>query len=446
MTIRLSAGQFVKGRVLDAAGRALENVKVKASLTERSGGDLEGLTEADGSFKVEGLGDADYSLDVEPPYGFLAPPTLAVRGGAHGIEIRLERGKRPTLRVVDGSGAPVPGARVEIEPVHDPLASSHTVTHTHSLGSGRPEAPPTTQRDGTFRLPTLDTNVPVQLRVTPGADRADLAEFRSASWMPGDATITLPAGFVLRGRVEDQAGRPVAEQDVEVSWQGDPMPATLGRSESLSAKTDEDGRFVIRAVPARAVRVAVDVGEHVDVEAGPESRDVRLIVPLQGYLRVLVENAPPLGGERFRVRLTYGTLDTVQSTRYATPDKEGRATFEGLSLENTYALCVGPTDDARVAYLPKVRPMDGDVHVRLLPGKRITGRILAPADATDVEVRVLDGPVDWDGVVHADGRFEITGVPEGRWSVRAGATSGGRRLYGFARVAAGGSADIDLRR
>ena len=169
----------------------------------RSGGaELEGRTGADGWFVVAGLGADPYVLEVEPPPGHLAPPAAKVRGGDRVVAIRVERGVRPTVRVVDAKGEPVRGALVEVETISSPFSTSGVVTHEVRL-DGTEEERRTTSRDGSFRLPALAPRIPVRLVVTPPANRAELAQFREGAWTPADVTITLPAGFVVRGRVED---------------------------------------------------------------------------------------------------------------------------------------------------------------------------------------------------------------------------------------------------
>ena len=433
VTIQLPPSRTVEGRIYRPDGDGFGGVKIRVRMDVRLGGaDLDGRTRPDGTFAVAGLGDGPYALKIEPPLGHLAPAPIIVRGGDRGVVVRLARAPSPIVRVVDAKGEPVGGALVEVEQMEsDPVTS---VTSRHRI-YGEPEDVQTTSSDGRFRLPALDPLRPLRLRVTPPASRADLAQYRRDSWIPDDITVTLPAGFVVRGRVVDAAHEPVPNTAVTATW---------GTSGESSAFTDEQGHFELRAIPAGRVTVRVDAIERAEAVAEPARPVVSLMVARRANLRVVLEEPPSRLGKRFRVAVSSGSLPDGRSTRFVSLNSDGVAQFDGLAAERRYRLLVGPTDDDRVAYLADVRPIEGAVRVRLVPGGTLSGRIRTPVGATDLEVRVDDGPILWRGVVREDGCFEITGVPEGTWTVVASAQAAGALCFGSARIATGSRADIEI--
>jgi hypothetical protein len=97
-----------------------------------------------------------------------------------------------------------------------------------------------------------------------------------------------------------------------------------------------------------------------------------------------------------------------------------------------------------VAFLPNLELGSAEVRVRLTPGKSLSGRVVIPPDVTDVDVWVSDGAIHWEGVVHPDGRFAISGLPEGTWHVRASGSLDGRSCFGTANIATGASGEIRI--
>jgi len=77
---------------------------------------LETSTDAGGRFEIRDLPDGSYTVNVQPPGGFIAPPpvtSVRVDGGrAAAVTIKVERGGAIEGRVLDGDGDPV--ARVMV--------------------------------------------------------------------------------------------------------------------------------------------------------------------------------------------------------------------------------------------------------------------------------------------------------------------------------------------
>src|SRR5207247_9998326 len=90
----------------------------------------------------------------------------------------------------------------------------------------------------------------------------------------------------------------------------------------------------------------------------------------------------------------------------------------------------------------------GEVKVRLVPGRPITGRVTFPAGTDRPQVSARGKGIYVQGKVEADGRYEISGLPDGTsWKVQANGRKGDQWLSGepAAAVPAGGSADIEVK-
>jgi hypothetical protein len=176
-------GLVTEGTVLGPEGKGVPGVRVTAydfrtgeEDKPSQGGRSE--TDAQGKFRIVGLGDGPYLLSVGAPNTFAWHHDVSARGGERDIEIRLERGVTPTVTVLDDGGKPVVGAYVRADPVRGPSPFDAT---TGEDGRAR--------LDGTYgMLP----NVRARLVVEPPEElRGKLEPFRSEDWMPRDETVRL---------------------------------------------------------------------------------------------------------------------------------------------------------------------------------------------------------------------------------------------------------------
>jgi hypothetical protein len=136
-------------------------------------------------------------------------------------------------------------------------------------------------------------------------------------------------------------------------------------------------------------------------------------------------------------------LPTVHRSRVAS---DGGARFRGLAPDRAYTLWVPPVD-GRPLLRRDVRVTRDALVVAFAPGKDITGRLVVPPGAT---VTSLWASADGDrfrvpGTWTKDGSYRVAGLPEGRWSIHAGARKGHEQFEGRADAPAGGSVDVALR-
>ncbi len=245
-------GGSVIGRVLDSAGRPLAGALVrvgpphawsmilgeKGSEGMRISGEVF-LTDAEGRFRAEGV-EACRIPWIALADGW-APATGAIEvpgGGAAGLEIRM--GLPGSLAGVVTTAAGTPAGNV--------LVGMQGREGVESLLSPRV----VTAADGSFRIPDL---APGEYAfVVDGGDWGKatatqvIEEGREARWDP-----RLDPGFVLRGRVVDEEGRPRERWSVYVvpMEQGEHLDTWF----QVQTRTDAEGNFSVAACPDRPLRV-----------------------------------------------------------------------------------------------------------------------------------------------------------------------------------------------
>lgn len=449
--VRLPAERAIVGVVRDPDGKPVRGaVVVAADPSEASnvawvfrsdGGDLpRARTDADGRFRLGGLGDVEVSLFVQPPPEFPAPDPVSVRGGGPDVVITLTAGVAVAVTVLDDAGAPVPGASVS----------------THIVEARREDEPWRTPIDGPVaradaagvaRLRGLDARKRYHLGVNGPSD--GWLQHTTAEWSPKDLTVRLARALKVAGVVRDPSGKPLAgvavyRQTGENSWTGGPV-------------TDASGRFELRDVAAGEVILRASVGPMGAGEPGPGVAEVRtragasdVVLTLDPGLELLLRLADPTAAEPYAMAQVV-ILDPEgrpRSTSHVRFEAEGVGRVRGLSAADRCVVWLAPDREGRSFLARDARP-GTEVVVARKPGLAITGRLSVPAGATDVHVaaQLADLWIGVQGTRAADGAFEIRGLPEGTtWQLNANGQVEGRWVATQGPVvAAGGNASFDLK-
>lgn len=277
---------------------------------------------------------------------------------------------------------------------------------------------------------------------------------------PGAATEiawTLARGAVLRGRVVDEAGAPVADADVDVVSDDllfVQVPAEFGSHR----KSDARGEFVLQGVAAGRATITVKHADHwpahrvVEGIADGEARGDLVIVLPSGHVlsgRVLAPDRKPAAGAR--VRVVQLRPESVPIEREARVGADGAFRFGGLydgGVSVTAVLEVASDPVAPVvpvegrapavaspphvlrfrAALDGVPPDSRDLEVLLQPGLVLRGRVFddlgrtvvrykaGARRAVETDPRAVPVLID---VEAADGRFELPDLTPGEWDVFA---------------------------
>jgi hypothetical protein len=128
----LSKGQSISGRVIDSSGRGIGGLSVMARGPQSSGGF--GVTLADGSFQIGGLGSQPHTLTVFSDAGLFAAQS-DVAAGTKDVELALRPAGRVRLSVTGPGGSPLGGARAALVSVDGkPFAAWRGAKTTDATG------------------------------------------------------------------------------------------------------------------------------------------------------------------------------------------------------------------------------------------------------------------------------------------------------------------------
>jgi len=293
------------------------------------------------------------------------------------------------------------------------------------------------------------------------------------------------AGTTLRGRVVDREGQPVPDVPIELS--GDPTDGGWLHETTRSA---EDGSFAFAGIRDAALSVKAALDEHLPVEQdlghvpeGSLRHGIELVVvrghAIEGVVRW--PDGKPVAGAWVTVSqdrevdgLRFGPDDgvaekTAEDGSFTVTGLEPRACVVRASAKSfrekdlakaaeraaegrDYKLRArGPTYKVR---LDDVQPGTRGLELVLTPGEGLSGRVVDDRGEGLTGFAVSAEPVGGSGselgradavkrvVVSLDGSFEIDGLREGVWRVRA--QSKGHQASEPVEVQIPGSGELEL--
>ena len=465
--VRLPGEKTIEGRVVAGDGARLAGVLVTARAQQKNQ-TSQARTDASGRFRIGGLGEGDYLVSVAAAPEFVSVPTATVAAGTKDHLVRLKLGVTARIRVLDYGGKAVSGASVVAEP------TPATPAPGAMPGRGVPTAPPapgmgggedwypdgrggfmqgrgggvTTTDDGIALLRGLDGDLTFTLRVQVPAGRDDVRPYRQEKWNPGDTDVRLERGHLVAGTVRDAAGALVEGARVERKtgegrWSG----VNMTREGTFRITGLDPGPVVLRATGPGGRRGGAEGAAEITVQAGNER--VVLVVDPGLKLTARITNLADRkeGGRPFLSAILLRWQDDKWTHGEHGWDREGTGTvvFLGLKPDTRYALWIPPNPgDDLYGWATDVRP--GDVNVRLERGGTIRGRITGPPGVTlggNISAN-NDNGMGASGMVDAEGRFEIKGLPDGRWNLHAWHQTDGKQYRASGEAQTGGTVDLTL--
>lgn len=426
----------ISGRITDPQGRPVYGVEVRSYISSYR----LGLSDADGRYRVGGLGAGDHAIHFRPPQGVnLAPeyhsdaPTqneariIPVAEGAavDGIDEILQQGGTISGVVTDENGNPATGVTV--------YACCQSSWHAN-VGA-----------DGSYSLVGLAAGEHTIQFVPNGQNLLKECYNDNASCTaPQPVTVTLGSDVTgidavlatagsISGRVTNAAGQPLAGVTVDV-W-----PTTCCGTGWATATTNSDGIYRAVGLPTGTYRVQFVPAEgsgysrasyptDVPVTAGQETPGIDQVLQIGGSIsgRVTDSAGNPLPG-------IWVDASSASDGLMARTDSDGRYRLTDLSA-GRYAVRFSPRDPIGDAppssnhleeYFDDVRDPAQATEVPVDPGVETPNIDAALADAAAISGRVTDTagqPVFnalvtldgyWAGYVELDGTYRISNLEPG---------------------------------
>lgn len=331
-------------------------------------------------------------------------------------------------RVLDDQGAPLFGAVVDIYTARPRvgLATTCPSCYRDCAKSARTDA------DGRFSIGELDPKLLFRVLVFAAGRRAQVTQLIDPAEKALEVKLeaipaSLPNDRMIRGRVLDERGKPLAGAIVwptgakthEKRWWGS-LPGV-----DDAAVTDGDGRFVLTSkdsklgldLAASAPGFARFPGQLFDLNGSEHEIRMRFGANVSG--RLLFEGKPVANRSIGIVQSDRSTGKFVGETTLATGD-DGSFQFANLQTQQEYALYSLCDADRELPVLKTISlttGSDGAIanlgDLLLLPGRTLAGRVEFPAGSAipkGAKVRV-DRSVAWDWC-------EVPLAPDGAYSVR----------------------------
>jgi hypothetical protein len=441
LTLALDPGFSISGRVTNREGAAVANAALSASagaqsLLRRPGSVTAGQSGADGSFSIDGLFPGEYLVMTRAPGYAAVRQTLRLVGeDLKDVTVVLEADVLVTGRVVDDSGAAVPGAHV-----------TASVEHGSGMGWNAVYQDTTSDDSGRFQLGGLEVG---RISVRAEHERAGVGSYGPETLAAGtrkELLLKLTPGSGISGTVRESDGRALAGAPVEARFVGASPPWLL--TETVSGP---DGRYSFSGVPAGRVLLAASRGaaapaqlrarqkareREVSLAAGERKEGVDLELPpggkvLAGHV-VTPEGQPATGAV---VMAVMGDRRVNGGQNRVAVGNDGGFVFDDLD-DLPYDVWVSHPDYAE-AHLVRQAPGRQDLVIRLARGGSLGGTVVTAENkpVPDFELQVLAraggppgqaAPPDLPGQLIHDfgGNFEVTGLGAGEYEVTVKTPSG----------------------
>jgi len=448
--LRLARSASVTGNVIDEkTRRPLPGVRVSASTGGVSFRPSEtasrrARTDAKGKFRIAGLATRRYSIKAsKTDYLPATMPGIVAAVSAPGtVAIALQRAAAVSGRVTDEKGAPVAGARVRFVAAQGMRA---ILRGGPAAFLGQPGV--ATGPDGVFRLRGL---APERNRTLEAAKAGYVTAKRHGVTLKGgevvkDVALILKRGLEARGRVVDSAGQPIAGASVRVSRPEGETSRFMFRIGGLEdrqkpdAWSGADGTFRVGGLEVGEYVLVVQREGYalkqipsVTVQAeGPNEWPPVVLSPgvaIAGFVRNGKEE-PVVGAQVSSFAVDAGPRGSTAT------DSEGRFRLDGFGADRAVMLSVRAEGYASLQR--QVTPPLDDLALVLKTTGTIRGRVEDAAThrpVTDFTASYASPRAGGFGGIQirmsgegekafqsADGTFELTDVPAGKWKVVASA-------------------------
>ncbi len=346
---KLGPGMELGGRVVNEEGEGVVNVAVTATaLTKAFQGESVAFSDSGGYFLLEGLGDHSYNLRAEAE-GYSTRTVPKVTPHQEGVEITLQRQGYVAGNVTDYDGNPIPSFSLHL---------------MRSMAGRQPGflnvVKDFQSADGSYLFDGLDPATYILEARAKGWANARSEEFmvQRSDADPAEVPIRMGRGGTVHGTITDSDGKAVANAAVTVrdnNFVDNAITKIFGQIAPRGAfeptsRTDDDGRFKIKNVPAGTYQLSVN-----HERWAPRSvNDITLVDDSQGYngpVDIMLPKGAVIGGYALddasqpltftRVQISMPGTGYMETT---TTDGTGLFRFENLG-EGTYKVVLSPDKD-----------------------------------------------------------------------------------------------------
>ena len=428
VVITVPAGIVVNGRVVDPEGVPIADVSVTPVSMSRGtlryffmkfllGEDAreEVVTGSDGRFAVR-LTGGEYMMQFSRD-GFVTylTPTITVTPGLEPIEVTLRPGARIAGHVVREGKGPIAGAVVAM-PDRSPASGKQTAV---------------TGPDGAFAFDDLQRGTQ-RVIVTKADEMISIARIVEAP--VNDLTIEVPRGESVEGRVIDKdSGAPITSFSAGVSSELGGGALRLLLPPMTKSFQDDDGRFVLEGLPLGPVNVIANApgyvqkrAEGLTLEEGRPIRDLEIALVRGTTIigRVTDGDGKPIDEVWIHPLHTLSGAASISSSdelESAVTDASGTFRMESVAPgEKTFQM--EREGFLTVTQTLKVSGREVRLDVELSRGASIAGVVVTQGGAPveDASVMASSSSPGWPNTqTDAEGRFRLSGLPDGRYRVSA---------------------------
>ncbi|MDF1838726.1 MAG: carboxypeptidase-like regulatory domain-containing protein [Planctomycetota bacterium] len=247
--VEMQAAQFLGGMVVDTEGNPIKGAKVEAfSMTNRaSRTQTQAKTDAEGNYLFEDVPGGNYTLRATAK-GYKTATKPRINAGEMDVTIQLASLPTVSGQVFDDKGEPATNFTVNLR---QPMRGSELTMFVSKTRTKVKSA------DGTFKI-----TVPMAGEYLVEAQAGSFAPSLSNSFTITDGQnlsgidVTLKGGGIIRGRVVDPNGKPIAGATIKTDnndWTGSGFDISLGEmfpgiSTKKSAKSNASGEFILRGL------------------------------------------------------------------------------------------------------------------------------------------------------------------------------------------------------
>ncbi|MFO1053729.1 MAG: carboxypeptidase-like regulatory domain-containing protein [Planctomycetota bacterium] len=456
--IQLTAGHFLAGHVVDAAGKPIAEVRVAVQVAQPGASpgigrgdyiDVHGQTDAAGAFRVDGLPTGNVTLEFYSSRWMRKEvPVIAV--DRSNFSVTLDPAGALAGKVVDDlTGNPITDFTIRVVRFQGGISATF-------VREGKRFHDEKGAWDTADEQLLPGTEWGVEARAEGYAPARNLKVLAAQEPDPEACVLRLKKGAIVAGLVVSTADNAPIE-GATITWFDDEQELEHARYEPyglIRAVTDATGRFELEDVPAGATKLSIEAtGRPRRVEwpfdtLSGERITRTIVVPDGGKVHGVIRDekgALATGGH-----LSLALRERSSRTRFEHDlDSTGHFEFGGLPAGEYDLSGHVRREGAAIPFGRRITVADGaDLEVDLAPAGTgiLRGRLETDAEPqNEVFITLWPDPPSETGQPLLQGRstgkaFELCGIPAGSYDVMVWAGS----LTGSAKVTVANGAAVDL--